>query len=214
VNENNDDSKRKLKGRLKSDGGSDGATSTRLVEATLATLANECPVKKWVPLRFEQIAEILSDVASASQVPSAAGDIGPAVRALKAAGTVVLAEHDGVTCFRLRRKRKNYSQWKGWAWWTWEQFQAAIRRTTATARNGAALQDAVNDHTAKVAAVFIRLNADYQREKREIEEAEFDPTSRKDRLDRLSADLYVVKRGLKREADRVIITMLILAAAE
>lgn len=211
VNENNDDSKRELKGRLKSDGGSDGATSTRLVEATLA---NESPEKKWVPLHFEQIAEILSDVASVSQVPSAAGDIEPAVRALKAAGTVVLAEHDGVTCFRLRRQRKNYSPWKGWKLWAWEQIDAAIRRTTATAKNGAALQDAVNDHIAKVNAVFIRLNADYQRKEREIEEAEFDPTSRKDRLDRLFADLYGVKRGLKREADRVLITMLILAAAE
>jgi hypothetical protein len=214
VNENNDDSKRKLKCHLKSDGGSDGATSTRLVEATLATLATESPVKKWVPLRFEQIAEILSDVASASQVPSAAGDIGPAVRALKAAGTVVLAEQDGVTCFRLRRKRKSNSQWENWALWTGQQFEAAIQRTIATAKNGAALQDAVNDHAAKVNTILIRLNADHERKEREIEEAESDPKSRTRRRDRLFEAHYGVKRQLIRKADRVIISMLMLASAE
>jgi hypothetical protein len=214
VNEKNDDSKRKLKSHLKSDRGSNGATSTRLVAATLATLAAEHSERGWIRLDIEQIAEILSDAAAASHVPLAAEDVEPAVLALEAAGTVVLAEHDGVTCFRLRRKRKSDSQWKNWALWTWEQFDAAIQRTIATAKYGAALQDAVNNHIAKVNAIFIRLNADYERKESEIEKAEFDPTSRKRRLDRLFDNHYSVKRELTRKADRVTVTMLMLAVAE
>lgn len=212
MNENNDDSKRKLKGHLKSDGGSDGATNTRLVAATLATLAAEHSERGWIRLDIEQIAEILSDAAAASHVPLAAEDVEPAVLALEAAGTVVLAEQDGVTCFRLRRKRKSNAQWKNWALWTWEQLDAAIQRTIATAKNGAALQDAVNDHIAKVNAIFIRLNADYKRQESAIEEAEFDPTSRKRRLDRLFDNHYTAKREFTRKASSVIITMLLLAA--
>jgi hypothetical protein len=214
MNENNDDSKRKLKSHLKSDRGSDGATSTRLVAATLATLVAEQSGRGWIRLDIEQIAEILSNAAAASHVPLAAEDVEPAVLALEAAGTVVLAEHDGVTCFRLRRKRNSNSQWKNWALWTWEQLDAAIQRTIATAKNGAALQDAVNDHIAKVNAIFIRLNADYERKESEIEEAEFDPTSRKRQLDRLFDNHYSVKRELTRKADRVTVTMLMLASAE
>lgn len=214
MNENNDDSKRKLKSHLKSDRGSDGATSTRLVAATLAALAAEHSERGWIRLDIEQIAEILSDASAASHVPLAAEDVEPAVLALEAAGTVVLTEQDGVTCFRLRRKRKSNSQWKNWALWTGQQFEAAIQRTIATAKNGAALQDAVNDHAAKVNTILIRLNADHERKEREIEEAESDPKSRTRRRDRLFEAHYGVKRELIRKADRVMISMLMLASAE
>jgi len=242
MNENIDDSGQERGKHLRFRPIDNEEMSVRLVEAALAVLTAENPPRSWIPLNYEMIAEMLSGDAAKLRMRLAAADVESAVRALDLAGTVVIAERGGTTCYRLnnnprgsgtdltarqrrakrggeaadgvRRKRKINSPWNGWKLWSWEQIEAAVQRTIATAKNGAALQDAVNDHIAKVNAIFIRLNAAYDRKRREIKDGEFDPQRRQRRLNRLFQKFYGVKRAITRKADRILIRMLRQASAE
>ena len=97
--------------------------------------------------------------------------------------------------------------------WSWKKIEAAIKRTIASAKDGPALQTAVNGHVAKVNAIFGRLNAAYTRKESEIEAAVFDPRRRQHKLDRLFQKFYGIQRDITRKADRILIRMLRRASA-
>jgi hypothetical protein len=163
-----------------------------------------------------------------------------ALRIMNLAGTIVVEERGGRTCYRLpnapgghhvtrprhaahrreevdaeqRARGKKKSPWEGWKSWSWEQFERAIHRTVAGAKDGPALQTAVDGHVAKVNAIFSRLNAAYARKEVEIGTTEFDPGRRQRRLDRLFHKFYGIKRGITRKADRMLIRSLRKASAE
>lgn len=220
----------------------DHEMAVRLVEAALGELATKYPSKAWLPLECETVAEALAGDAAKLHLPLTGADVEIAVRALDLAGTIVIAERGGKTCYRFPKRRgrhrgrhatlprkathrteeveaerrgrkKKKSPWAGWKMWSWEQFETAIKRTIASAKDGPALQTAVNGHVSKVNAIFGRLNAAYTRKKSEIEVAEFDPRRRQRRLDRLFQKFYGIKRGITRKADRILIRMLRRASA-
>lgn len=218
----------------------DHEVTVRLVEAVLTELAKKSPTKRWLPLECEMVAEALAGDARKHHLTLTGADVEIAVRALDLAGTIVVEERGGRTCYRLpnapgghhvtrprhaahrreevdaeqRARGKKKSPWEGWKSWSWEQFERAIHRTVAGAKDGPALQTAVDGHVAKVNAIFSRLNAAYARKEVEIGTTEFDPGRRQRRLDRLFHKFYGIKRGITRKADRMLIRSLRKASAE
>ncbi|MBA4190270.1 MAG: hypothetical protein C0467_19975 [Planctomycetaceae bacterium] len=218
----------------------DHEMKVRLVEAALTELAKKYPHRRWHALDCEMIAKGLACDAVKLRMPLTGADVEIAVRALDLAGTILIEERRGKTCYQFSKNRggphailprkaahrseeveaerrergKKKSPWNGWKMWSWEQFKRAIKRTIAGAKDGPALQNAVDGHIAKVNAIFCRLNVAYDRKESEIKATEFDPQRQQRRLDRLLVKLYGIKRDITRKADCILIRMLRRASAE